>query len=119
MPASKFCLRFKDLKTHPPSGSSSPRTHSALCTTKIIIIRIVHSVNCEASHLSLSVGLFLTKLINNREILYFPYTYLNLLSPINRLKSNFMVRRSDNLATHKVLKFGLLLCSAISDVILQ
>jgi len=90
----------KDLKTLRFRIKQSKNKISALCTTNIIIIRTVHSVNCQASHLSSSVGLFLTKLINKRDILYFPCTYLSLLSPINRLKANFMVRIFDNLATH-------------------
>ena len=65
----------------------------------------LHSVNCQASHPISSVGLFLTKLMKNREILYFPCTYLRVLSPINRLKANFMVKRFDNLATHLRVKF--------------
>jgi hypothetical protein len=100
MPASKFYLRCKRSQDIPFQDQAVQEQNSALCTTTIIIIRILHSVNCQASHLSSSVVLFLTKLINNRKIFYFPCTYLSLLSPINSLKANFMVRMFDNLATH-------------------
>jgi hypothetical protein len=45
----------------------------------------------------------MNKLINKTEILYFPCTYVSLLSPIKCMKENFMVRFY-NLETHGKIK---------------